>query len=192
MHRIAYTQEIWIRCINLQEDSALKWLKKSIPQLTKNPNQHSSVDLNHTVNPAHTPNIYYPGEQKIYQEKEESSKFQSPMDNDHIQNYEDLGSNTNVRNLFMKNLESFSPLKMGKLGRNLLQNSQNLNWDLSGNNEKNGDIPKLREVRIKEAFEDHERGAKEQNRYFSRLERSNRKQKAVFVEHFKYILSQTI
>ena len=59
-----------------------------------------------------------------------------------------------------------------------------MSLDLIGKSRNTENIPKLREVRIKEAIEDHERGAKEQTRYYNRLEKSNRKQKAVFVEHY--------
>lgn len=55
------------------------------------------------------------------------------------------------------------------------------------------DSPKFRENRIKEALQDHSREGVEQNRYFSRLEKSNRKQKAVFAEHYKkYIVPNAI
>lgn len=55
------------------------------------------------------------------------------------------------------------------------------------------DSPKFRENRIKEALQDHSREGVEQSRYFSRLEKSNRKQKAVFAEHYKkYIVPNAI
>ena len=45
--------------------------------------------------------------------------------------------------------------------------------------------PKQREIRIKEAFNDHNREGAEQTRYFSRLERSKHKQKAIFDDYYK-------
>jgi len=45
--------------------------------------------------------------------------------------------------------------------------------------------PKSREIRIKEALEDNYREGKERSRYFARLEKSNRKQKAIFADHYK-------
>ena len=47
------------------------------------------------------------------------------------------------------------------------------------------DSPKFKEIVITEAVQDHTRDGVEQQRYFSRLERSNRKQKAIFDEHYK-------
>lgn len=51
------------------------------------------------------------------------------------------------------------------------------------------DSPKQSEYRIKEATQDHIRDGIEPSRYFSRLEQSNRKQRAIFDKHYlKYIM----
>ena len=62
--------------------------------------------------------------------------------------------------------------------QNMSYYSQNIN-----------DSPKQAGLRIKEAQEDHYRDGVEPNRYFSRLDQSNRKQRKIFDKHYlKYIM----
>ena len=90
-------------------------MKNPLPQLAKQVNQNHSL--------SHTPNIYFPGEEKVYGEPtgNNSQYFQSPMDNDQNISYENYGNNAEMGNLLLKNLDSFSPVKRG---RNSLMNSQ--------------------------------------------------------------------
>lgn len=67
-----------------------------------------------------------------------------------------------------------------------MNRSQNMTTDYRTAIEES---PKFREQRIQEALEDHSRDGAEQSRYFTRLEKSNHKQKAIFAEHYKkYII----
>jgi hypothetical protein len=51
----------------------------------------------------------------------------------------------------------------------------------------------FRATRIKEALNDHSRDSVEQSRYFNRLEKSNRRQSALFKDHYnKYIIPSTM
>lgn len=74
--------------------------------------------------------------------------------------------------------------------RDQLNKSQNIATDYRSQID---DSPKMRELRIKEALVDHSREAAEQTRYFSRLEKSNRRQKVLFAEHYnKYIVPSAV
>lgn len=72
-------------------------------------------------------------------------------------------------------------------------NRSNNNKSMIEYNPNIDDSPKIREIRIKEALNDHSRDSVEQSRYFSRLEKSNRRQKALFADHYKkYIIPSTM
>jgi len=76
--------------------------------------------------------------------------------------------------------------KMNKSKDRGLNHSQNHLTNYNSNLEES---PQFRENRIQEAYQDHSRENVEQSRYMSRLELSNRRQRAVFADHYKkYII----
>lgn len=79
-----------------------------------------------------------------------------------------------------------------KPSRYAMPNKMNLNRSQNihlSNKSYLEESPKEREMRIKEAVDDHSRETAEQSRYFNRLDRSVHKQKAIFNKHYdKYII----
>jgi hypothetical protein len=64
-----------------------------------------------------------------------------------------------------------------------LNRSQNTKLEYNDNSLY--ESPQYRSNNIQNAFQDHNRESIEQDRYFTRLEQSNRKQRAIFADHYK-------